>query len=410
MRILALILAGIVMALPALGQKYKIHPVAGKVKQHTVQKGETLFMIARRHNVSMPALMRLNGLRSERVKPGKRLTLPTLYVLPRTPGTGIVLNLPERAAYVFKSGSLQGRYPVAVGTAAWPTAQGQYTLRRKVVNPSWKPTKEMVQREQIKDEIVPPGKENPMGDRWMGWSLPGYGFHSTTKPRSVGRAISHGCVRLYPEAAHRMYEQVSEGMPIYSVYEPVLVGKLNGRYFLSLSPDIYHKGLTTLPQVKARLKRVGLLPLVEEKELRRIIARADGHPHRISGASEDLVVNGEVIRSKVRPTMVRRQWVVPLQDTVKALGGKVAASPNGAITVKGNSRSFVFRPGQTSAMLNGKGVKLAVAPTVVEGVSMAPLSVLKEMFGAKVAIDRGKAVRVTTGASGTRTTARRTPL
>ena len=59
----------------------------------------------------------------------------------------------------------------------------------------------MVEREGVKDDPVPPGPDNPLGDRWMGWTAPGYGFHSTTSPRSIGRAASHGCVRLYPEAA-----------------------------------------------------------------------------------------------------------------------------------------------------------------------------------------------------------------
>jgi L,D-transpeptidase ErfK/SrfK len=407
MKVVALILAGAAIALPALSQKPKIQPIVGQPKTYTVQKGDTLLKIARRNDVGMPLLMRVNGLRSQQVRPGKRLTLPTLHILPRNPGDGIVLNIPERAVYVFKGGDVKGRYPVAVGTAAWPTAQGQYTLRRKVVNPSWKPTKEMVEREEIKDEMVPPGKENPMGDRWMGWSLKGYGFHSTTKPESIGKAISHGCVRLYPEAAHKMYEQTTVGTPIYSIYEPVLIGKLNGRYFLSVYPDIYHKGKTTLPQVKTRLKQAGLLSLVDETELKRIVTRADGRPSRISGAAEDLQVNGAAVHSKVRATSVRRQWVVPLAETVKALGGEVSAAPNGTVTVKGNGHNLALRPGQARGTLDGKPVKLAATPTVVEGVTMAPLGPLTRMFGAKVAVQKGKAVRVTTAGTGTRTAARR---
>ena len=56
-----------------------------------------------------------------------------------------------------------------------------------------------------------PGPDNPLGDRWIGWSLKGFGFHSTIAPNSIGSAASHGCVRLYPEAAHLLFDLVKKG-------------------------------------------------------------------------------------------------------------------------------------------------------------------------------------------------------
>ncbi len=156
-----------------------------------------------------------------------------------------------------KNGAVVDRHAVAVGQKDWQTATGVYKLRKKLVNPPWKPTKEMVEREGIKDDEVPPGPENPLGDRWMGWSKPGFGFHSTTAPATVGQAASHGCVRLYPEAAHRMFDQVSVGMPILALYEPVVVGRRGDDYYLTVYPDIYDKGLVTLTQVEKRLEALG---------------------------------------------------------------------------------------------------------------------------------------------------------
>jgi L,D-transpeptidase ErfK/SrfK len=273
----------------------KIQPVIGKYEKYTVKKGETLYKIARHHNVSVSGILRANHRRSSKVKVGQTLLLPTLYILPRNPGTAIVLNVPERALYVVRAGAVEARYPVAVGKADWQTALGEFKVKKKVLNPDWQPTREMVEREHMKDDPVPPGKENPLGDRWIGWTKSGFGFHSTTVPTSIGEVTSHGCVRLYPEGAHKLFDQVSVGMPILSVYEPVMVGQLNGNYYLSVFSDVYHSGATTLPQVEKFLQKAGLPGTVDKKELAKLVKLQDGYPHRIPllGAQQNAAAKQE---------------------------------------------------------------------------------------------------------------------
>ena len=86
---------------------------------------------------------------------------------------------------------MRAHYPVCVGRSnpEWQTALGTFKLVEKKTNPEWRPTKSIVKAEGIKDEPVPPGAENPLGDRWMGWSKPGFGFHSTIAPQSIGTAV-----------------------------------------------------------------------------------------------------------------------------------------------------------------------------------------------------------------------------
>lgn len=259
----------------------KVQPLLGDLQTIKVHKGETLYKIARRNNLTISAIMQANHLTSWRVKTGQSLVLPTLFVLPRNPQDGIVLNIAERQVYLFEGGQLRAHYPVAVGKSNWQTVTGTFKLVEKKSNPVWHPTKEMVERTDIKDDPVPPGKENPLGDRWMGWSAPGFGFHSTIAPRSVGTVASHGCVRLYPESAHAMFNRVKVGETIYSTYEPVEVGTRNGRYFLVIYPDIYHQGLTTLAHVSKILTQYGLLSKVKPAVLKSIVANSDGVPHRI---------------------------------------------------------------------------------------------------------------------------------
>lgn len=62
--------------------------------------------------------------------------------------------------------------------------------------------------------IVPPGPRNPVGSRWIGLSLPGYGIHGTPKPNTVGRAESRGCFRLTNWNAEKLFELVKPGTPV----------------------------------------------------------------------------------------------------------------------------------------------------------------------------------------------------
>jgi L,D-transpeptidase ErfK/SrfK len=246
----------------------------------------------------METLARINSISGQRVPAGKTLLLPSLHIVPRSPADGIVLNIPERRVYIFQAGKLVAHYPVAVGKPGWPTVTGAYQLVKKEVNPQWVPTKEMVERAHIKDDPVPPGPENPLGDRWMGWSAPGFGFHSTNAPQSVGKAVSHGCVRLYPDSAERMFHQVRIGMPIYSVYAPVQIGQRDGKFFLTVFTDIYNRGLTTLARVQQALQRSGLLPLVAPDTLTQIVRAHDGALHRIAGSDVKIVVAEKRVRAK----------------------------------------------------------------------------------------------------------------
>lgn len=62
--------------------------------------------------------------------------------------------------------------------------------------------------------VVPPGPRNPVGSRWIGLSLSGYGIHGTPKPNTVGRPESRGCFRLTNWNAEKLFELVAPGMPV----------------------------------------------------------------------------------------------------------------------------------------------------------------------------------------------------
>jgi hypothetical protein len=59
--------------------------------------------------------------------------------------------------------------------------------------------------------VVAPGPNNPVGTRWMGLSVRGYGIHGTNAPSSIGKAASHGCIRLGKVDLEDLYSRVEVG-------------------------------------------------------------------------------------------------------------------------------------------------------------------------------------------------------
>ena len=68
--------------------------------------------------------------------------------------------------------------------------------------------------------VVPPGKNNPLGSRWMGLSMKGYGIHGTNVPSSIGKAASHGCIRMRQTDLEELFELVTVGTIVELQSEP----------------------------------------------------------------------------------------------------------------------------------------------------------------------------------------------
>jgi len=94
---------------------------------------------------------------------------------------------------------------VAVGAEDTPSPDGEFTIINHAANPSyWHEGKE-----------IPPGKDNPIGTRWIGLSLKGYGIHGTNLQSSVGKAASHGCFRMKKKDVEELYSRVQVGDRVF---------------------------------------------------------------------------------------------------------------------------------------------------------------------------------------------------
>jgi L,D-transpeptidase ErfK/SrfK len=121
----------------------------------------------------------------------------------------LVLKLRERRVYVYRQNKVQASFPVAVGKDGWETPTGSFKVMQMIKDPVWE--------QPWTGELVPAGPDNPLGSRWIGFWTDGknvIGFHGTPTPESIGRAASHGCVRMFDKDAQALFEKVAVGTPV----------------------------------------------------------------------------------------------------------------------------------------------------------------------------------------------------
>jgi lipoprotein-anchoring transpeptidase ErfK/SrfK len=130
------------------------------------------------------------------------------------PARRIVVSIPDRKLALIESGRVLRVFPTAVGSPRTPSPAGSYRIVQRVVNPTW----------YTKGKIVPPGKANPLGTRWLGLSAKGYGIHGTNSPPSIGANVSHGCIRMRNRDVEELFALVSVGdsVDLYNERTPEL--------------------------------------------------------------------------------------------------------------------------------------------------------------------------------------------
>lgn len=121
----------------------------------------------------------------------------------------IVVSIPDRKLAVLEAGRVIKIFPTAVGAPKSPSPSGSFKIVQRLADPTW----------YGKGKIVPPGKSCPIGTRWLGLSVKGYGIHGTNNPSSIGHNASHGCIRLRNRDVEELFSMVSVGDEVELIAE-----------------------------------------------------------------------------------------------------------------------------------------------------------------------------------------------
>jgi len=212
--------------------------VIGSLQNHQVAKGETLLDIARFYDLGFNEMEDFYPEMDPWLpRPGSILVIPSLWILPEIRKPGIVINIAEMRLYYFLDHSREVRtFPVAVGQSLWPSPSGNFRVIEKRKYPAWYIPLSLQKKYGI--SVLPPGCNNPLGDYFIGIGN-AIGIHGTNFAWAVGRLVTHGCIRLYPEDIRELYSAVSLGTQVWMIYEPIKIGHIGRRIFLEAHRDIY---------------------------------------------------------------------------------------------------------------------------------------------------------------------------
>ena len=148
------------------------------------------------------------------------------YETTELPGT-IVIDTHERLLYLVMERGKALSYGIGVGREgfAW---NGAATIKRKAAWPDWHPPADMREREPDLPEVMEGGPENPLGARAL-YLFEGnrdtlYRIHGTNFPKSIGTAVSSGCIRMLNQDVIDLYRRVPLGSKVV-VRGPALAPK-----------------------------------------------------------------------------------------------------------------------------------------------------------------------------------------
>lgn len=259
--------------------------VVGAVITYKVQKNDDLSRIAQKFGVGIVELQAANpGVNPWKPKVGTEITVGAMHVLPAVRHEGIVINLETSRLFVFRDGKEVMSFPIASGKPGWetPVAETKVTLKRK--DPIWTPTPNIRAENPDLPDFVPAGPNNPLGKYAISLGLNGIMIHGTNAPSSVGKKVSHGCMRMYAKDIERVFNAVKVGMPVTLMKSSHEMGWQGNTLYLQMAPKV-HKAKKEHVKYKPNLdlyaeiqKMAGPGATIDWTAVEGAVLRADGIP------------------------------------------------------------------------------------------------------------------------------------
>jgi L,D-transpeptidase ErfK/SrfK len=135
---------------------------------------------------------------------------------PDTRNGALLVDITSRAAHFWSEDqSIYRLYPTSVPLSEDLTRRGMTSVTEKVLNPTWRPTPSMKERNPEWPDVVEGGApDNPLGTRALYLSWTYYRVHGTHDTRKIGRKSSNGCIGLYNEHIEELFELARVGTQV----------------------------------------------------------------------------------------------------------------------------------------------------------------------------------------------------
>lgn len=286
-RVLIYIILPALLALPVWAQTVPtqtaaLPSVTGELGRTRVAPGESLIELAYREKVGFDMLANSNRQHDPWTpSTGTEIILPRRAILPFGAQRGIVINMAELRLYHIYDRAGEPEivlYPLGIGREGRETPEGTYRIVMKKEQPDWRVPAGLRESDPSLPAIVPPGPRNPLGAFWLGLSAPGYGIHGTNRPYGVGRRVSYGCLRMYPEDIAFLYAQVATDTPVIITYQPIKAAWLNEDLLLEVHPDYLHRLADPFQQALTVISRTGWPGEIDYARVRQVVETAGSLP------------------------------------------------------------------------------------------------------------------------------------
>jgi L,D-transpeptidase ErfK/SrfK len=210
----------------------------GQIRVHLTSEGEVFPDIARNENLGFTELMSANRGADPWLSPaGTPVILSGFHILPDAAAEGIVVNLAAQRLFYFHPDSNRvSTFPIGVSREGHTTPLGNTSIVRKKADPIWYPTKGARAEDPSLGAAVPPGPDNPLGRHALYLDWPLYLIHGTNRPDGVGRTVSRGCLRLYPEDIEKLFELVPVGTKVQIVDQEAAVTWIGNQLYVQVFP------------------------------------------------------------------------------------------------------------------------------------------------------------------------------
>lgn len=293
--------------------------VVGEIRFVRAREHETLVDIAREFDLGYDQIVKANP-RVNRWIPGEgtEVIIPHRYILPSAARRGVVLNISELRLYYYPpAGKGSPRevltYPVSIGRMDWRTPLGQTKVVKKERDPAWRPPPS-IREEHARDgeplpDVIPGGApDNPLGRFALRLGIPSYLIHGVDERKAfgIGMRVTHGCIRMYPEDIEYLFDLVPVSTPVLIVDQPIKVGRIGSRVFLSVyqplddgeNDDAPPPPRVAVDEVMQYLhKQLGADLYLSVEDIARITEEGDGIPHEIVGVPAGYEESGRVADS-----------------------------------------------------------------------------------------------------------------
>jgi L,D-transpeptidase ErfK/SrfK len=214
--------------------------IIGTAGEYLIEEQDTLPDIARRFDLGFVELRAANPTIDVWLPAaGTRLKLPTAHILPDAKRIGLVVNLPEQRLYFFRRApSTVLTFPLGTPKAGRSIPLGTTTVIRKRTQPTWTPPPSLRAERPYLPDHVPAGPSNPLGEFALDLGWRGFLIHGTNKPDGIGRRVTHGCIRLYPEDIKKLFAAVPLGAQVNVINQPIKLGWSDGMLYLEAHPTV----------------------------------------------------------------------------------------------------------------------------------------------------------------------------